>query len=169
MSGIFNGGQDRYNERADVARRILELSGTVMEAVDYLVNKLGSGWENMDTYIGVLKDIGEGLISLDNAVSAISEPSEADPVTMRQLEENFDELSEYMNTMIDACMEAEASGEISRSAISISLDAPVAPGLQLSPGFLPATDLHALAGMFKESYVAYYGGLSRCFRHMSIM
>jgi len=139
MSVIPGASGDRSNERADVARRILELSGTIAEAVDYMIDKLESMEEDAGGFAGMLKDIGEGLISLDSASSAIVGAMGADAAGTMALAMEYDALTERLDVMADAYLEGRAS------------------------------DLPALGRLLKESFTAYSGGLSQCFRGASIM
>ena len=139
MAGKTDDAPDRSNERADVARRILELSGTITEAVDYMLAKLVPMREDINVYAGIIKEIGEGLISLEGAVSALSASPDSNPEDMRRLDEGYDSLSECMDAMVDACIDGRIA------------------------------DLPALGNVLKESLTSYCGGLSRSFRSMSIM
>ena len=131
--------EDRSNERADVARRVLELSETIGEAIDYMLEKLESENIDPDACAGMLKDIGEGMISLENAASAVSEPIGADPDAAGRLPMEYDDLCGRLDAMVDAYLE-ERPGE-----------------------FL------ALARALRDSFGAYVGSLSACFRNIAVM
>jgi response regulator RpfG family c-di-GMP phosphodiesterase len=139
MFGTSSATRDRSNEQADVARRIIELSGTIAEAVEYMRDKLASMDEDAISYAGMLKDIGEGLVSLENAVSSVSDSLIEDPEDAMRLAAEYGELTERLNDMVDAYLEGRVS------------------------------DLTALGETLRESFFTYNGSLSRCFRSMSIM
>ena len=128
----------RSNERVDVARRILELSGTIAEAIDYLHAKIDLIHDGLDSCAGILKDIGEGLISLENAANAISGPLGTTQEDIQKLTLGYDELTGRMDEIISAYAEDRA------------MDAP------------------ALINMLRESFSAYDRCLTDCFRKMSI-
>ncbi|MCL2057834.1 MAG: hypothetical protein FWH01_02085 [Oscillospiraceae bacterium] len=131
--------EDRSNERADVARRVLELSETIGEAIGYMLDKLEYAQIDMDACAVMLKDIGEGLISLENAASAVSEPIGADPEVVGRLPMEYDELCERLDAMVDAYLEERAG------------------------------DFPALGKLLRESFSAYEGSLSACFRKSAVM
>ena len=131
--------EDRSHERADVARRILELSGTIDEAIDYMLVKLDSLQEDISVYASMLKNVGEGLISLDNAASAISEPMGVEPDIIELRSMMFDEMCGQLDAMADACL-ADRAG-----------------------------DLPALGSMLRKSYTEYYGRLELSFRKSAVM
>ena len=135
----YSVAEDRINERADVARRILELSDTIEEAINYMIVKL----DMLNGEIGVssemLKDVGEGLISLENAASAISGPLGAEPEDVMLLSQEYDMLSERMDALIDAYVEERTS------------------------------DFPVLGKMLRESFTEYEKILTRCFRNIAVM
>ena len=131
--------EDRYNERADVARRILELSETIDVAIGHMVLKIGSFNDDMGVCAGMLKGIGEGLISLDNAASSITGPMGVEPGDIERLAIIFDGLCEELDIMADACLEGRAA------------------------------DLPSLVKAFHESFKSYSGELALCFKNSAVM
>jgi len=130
---------ERANERADVARRILELAGTVGEAINHLLAVRDTVFTDVSVYAGMLNDIGEGLISLDNAATAVTDPLGADPEDVQRLTLGYEELSGCLDAMVDACLENRVDALI------------------------------ALEKSLSDSYSVYNGVLGRCFRGASIM
>jgi hypothetical protein len=152
---------DRSNERADVARRILELSETISQAIDYMLDKTeyeygrdsvivgsvsivssiadSSVGASSNAGAGLLKDVCEGLISLDNAVKAVSEPLGADPENIERIVAGYNALTERLDAMADAVLE-------NRSA-----------------------DLPLLGGLLRDSFNSYSTILTQCFRKSAIM
>jgi hypothetical protein len=182
---------DRSNDQADVARRILELSETISQAIDYMLDRFGYAreaareavWEVApdtqdaqdapgtmhapyapDTqtafavtvvpdapytpstpaapaavHTGMLKDVCEGLMSLDKAVSAVSEPLGADPENIMRIAAGYDELTERLDAMADACLDGRDA------------------------------DLPALGARLRDSFGAYAEILAICFRRTAIM
>jgi len=139
MSGKTDAARERPNEKADVARRILELSGTIAEAIGYM----RAGFElpdgDLGGYAGIIKDIGEGLISLDGAASSLLSSPDTDPEDPIRLARSYDELTSRLDTLVDAFLGGRAA------------------------------DLAALGSAFDESFTAYCADLSGCFRGASIM
>ena len=127
------------NERADVARRILELAGTVAEAIDYLQSKIDPMQAGAGISAAIIKDVGEGLESLDKAATAIAGPSGADPGDARALAGRYDELSGWIDALVNAFLDNRAQ------------------------------DMPALGEALRESFAAYDESLSRCFRKLTIM
>jgi hypothetical protein len=136
QAGAPGGGA---NERADVARRALELSETIAEAIGYMVCGLESSPGDISAYGVMLKDAGEGMLSLKNAVSAISEKSGLDPDDVRKLDWAYDELSERIEEMADAYLDDRAA------------------------------DFALLGAMLQETFISYRAHLSDCCRGISIM
>ena len=130
---------DRYNERADVARRILELSDTIDEAIDYMLSEIENMHEEIGVYAAMLKEVGEGLISLDNASTAISGPMGADPETVSRLAISFDDMCIHLDAMADACLEDRIS------------------------------DLPGYGKKLRESFTVYSHDLTLCFRSSAVM
>jgi hypothetical protein len=130
---------DRSNERADVARRILELSGTVEEAINYLAEWPEFPQDDIGVYAAMLKDVGEGLNSLENAVSAISGQMGSDPEDITRLAAEYDGMCERLDEMADAYLE----------------DRP--------------DELFPLGGKLRESFSAYASILMHCFRNGAVM
>ena len=151
MADKTGAAPDRANEKADVARRIMELSGTITEAVDHMLFALkadakaeagfdagGGTGAGAGIYAGMIKEIGEGLVSLEGAVSAISAP-DYDTAGIRRLDEGYDTLSECIDAMVDACIE----GRIAH--------------------------LPSLGNVLKEAFAAYSGGLAQLFGNIALM
>ena len=130
---------DRYNERADVARRLLELSGTIEEAIGHMLGRFKEFRDDIGVCAGLLKGVGEGLISLENAAAAISGPMGADPGEVERLSFIYDEMCGQLDSMADACLEDRAG------------------------------DLPGLGDMLRESFAAYSDGLALCFRKSAVM
>ena len=130
---------NRSNEKADVARRILELSETVGEAIEYILYKADSYEADVGDYAGTLKDIGEGLISLENASKSISSKTEAERENSDLLESGYDDLAEKLDALAEACLDNRTS------------------------------DFIFICGMLRDSFSDYSERLTRCFRGMSIM
>jgi cob(I)alamin adenosyltransferase len=139
MSNLQAAERDGFNEKADVARRIVELAGTVGEAISYMRGKLESMNEDAAGYAGMLKDIGEGLISLNNAVSAVSAETVVDPEDAERLALAYDSLAAGLAAAADAYIGGRAA------------------------------ELPALGKILGDTYYTYYADLSRCFRSLSIM
>ena len=131
--------EDRSNERAEVARRILELSDTIEEAIAYMIAKLDTLNGAASVSADMLKDVGEGLISLESAASAVSGPLGAEPETITRLSQEYDMLCEIMDALIDAYVEDRTD------------------------------DIPELGRMLRESFTAYDDSLTRCFRNIAVM
>ena len=130
---------DRSNERADVARRVMELSATISEAIDHMIDKLSGMDDGIDVCAVIMRDVGEGLISLENAVSAIAGPMEVDPEIFDRLAMGYDELTGYLDAMIDAYLEDRIY------------------------------DFPGIAKMLRDAFSAYTINLSHCFGRLAVM
>lgn len=145
---------DGSNERADVARRALELSETIAEAIAHMLGQAGTapvgiapmGYTpadatppDIDACGVMLKDVGEGLISLKNAVSAISEKAGVSDEDLRALDWAYDELSECVEAMADAYIGDRAS------------------------------DFREIGVTLNDAFAAYSARLSDCCRSISII
>lgn len=139
INGIYADAADRSNERADVARRILELSETIGEAIDHMLFKLDSFDSGVDEFADVLRDIGEGLISLEKGSKAISDYAGAGPEDAEALAYGYEDLSEKMDALVEAYLD----------------DRPA--------------DFSILGGMLREAFADYWERLAQCFRGMSII
>jgi hypothetical protein len=142
-----SGGVALSNERADVARRILELSETIGEAVDYMLSRLTvpgtygdlSAKQGGLVVAGMLKEIGEGLMSLEGAASSICGPLGTDAADVHMLASCFDDISERLDAMIDAYLENRAS------------------------------DLPIIGALLRGAFLSYAELLSRCFRSVALI
>ena len=138
-----NAASGGSNERADVARRIVGLTETIAEAIDYMLAQFEAAHMDLDMDMGIpailIKDAGDGLISLENAVSAIAEPAGLGADDIRKLDRHFGELTERLDMLVDACVGYRAA------------------------------ELPALGAALRDSFVEYEGVISRCFRKMTVM
>jgi len=128
-----------FNEKADVARRIFELCETIGEAIDHMRNDADLRRDDAGISAVMLKDVAEGLISLENAVSAVAGPLGADPEDIMMLSQEYDAMSERMDALTDACIEDRASDFLSHS------------------------------GALRESFLQYVEILNRSFGKMAVM
>ena len=131
------GRQDNTNERADVARRILELSDTIAGALEHMSAEVARGGGG--AVAASLKDIGEGLISLENASKSIAAPAGADPGDIEQLGYGYEDLCEKLDAFVDACLDGREE------------------------------DYPAQCGMLRDSFAEYAACLARCYRALSII
>jgi len=138
-SGFAAVADDGSNERADVARRIFELSETITEALDYMLAQFDAFHTDMGVLAALIKDVGDGFISLENAVSSISEPSGLNTEAIQKLDYHFSELSEWLDAVVDACVENRAA------------------------------DLPALGESLRDAYKSYGAAITRNFRKMAVM
>ena len=139
MNEIPAAAQGGSNEKADVARRIMELSGTIFDAIAYMRERLESMSEDAAGYAGMLQDIVEGLVSLDGAVTSVSKAIFPDPEDAERLAMDYDELLAGIEAMADAYI----NGRV--------------------------TDLPAYSKTLCESYAAYHENLLRGFRSLAVM
>ena len=99
------------NDQVDVARRVLDLSETIREAVSHLLFKLGDDDEN--AVAAMLRTVGEGLTSLDKAMLLLETKiviPEKDALSVR---EKMSDVFEMMDTMISLYLD-EKTGELQK-------------------------------------------------------
>ena len=99
------------NDQVDVARRVLDLSETIREAVNHLLFKLGDNDEN--AVAAMLRTVGEGLTSLDKAMLMLETKiviPEKDALSVR---EKMSDVFEMMDTMISLYLD-ERTGELQK-------------------------------------------------------
>jgi hypothetical protein len=127
----------RSNDQVDVARRLLALSDTIEEAIGYLssyAQRSNAGMAGM-----MLRVIGEGLIGVEKAVLAVSDPLARDRASAEKLSGSFYAITERLNGMIDA-FASERHAE-----------------------------LGGMCAAFREAYAGYAALLSACFREATLM
>jgi hypothetical protein len=127
----------RSNDQVDVARRLLELSGTIEEAIGYLSSY--SQHTNPGMAGMMLKIIGEGLIGVEKAVLAVSDPLARDKASAEKLSGSFYGITEKLNGMIDAYASERYP------------------------------ELNWMCSSFREAYAGYAALLSACFREATLI
>jgi hypothetical protein len=93
-------GANCSNEQVDVARRLLELSETIKEATAYLIGRAAQADVSMTG--NMLRNIGEGLVSLEHAVLSVRDSIAPDGEEAQGLSEQFFAITEKMEAIIDS-------------------------------------------------------------------
>jgi hypothetical protein len=100
LSAIISTRIDMSNETVDVVRRTLELSETIIEAIDYLIERLEE--DNFERGTAMLSVVGDGLESLEKTIPVIFNEKNLDADVCEKCVELFTQASEAFEDTANA-------------------------------------------------------------------